>query len=598
MGIIYDNKENPFNNDSVNDEVFNDITPNEIQEAPELENSASFIEKPQNNLEEIANIEDDGKLSAPIQKLLDDYLKEIIAERKSFTPIYVDEIASRLARFYEKIRKIIDWKDDNALRRNAIERTLKRILFPNLAGITVGDINPDELSETLTLELIRGGHLPNGRVPRERLGDVAHVLKKYLYFLEYLSTYKPFEVKRKINYTTFVLEIAACELEEILTNPAKEYGMINAMASILEGRITVTPQNSLSARQIKENIFIATLRALYGLDDNFIIYIILKGKYENWHNPNPDELKKITQDLPETWREIELNIQKPIVRKFTGIAERVDTVFVLLDDVLAKLKTKPKIINATFESRVKLKKLLKEAYEKRYQTLKTRLFRLAVFSTLSVFLSNWFTYFVVEVPLARLFYEGFNTTAAIVDFVVPTLLMFLLVAIIRPPGKDNIKRVMSLTNNFVYKGEELQYFQVRSDKGKASMLKIVLTAIYFEIILLAFAGIAYIFYIANLPITSVIFDTFTISLTVFAAVAIKNKSKELSVNESASTGEFILDMISVPIAKVGSIFAKKWKEYNVVAILFNFVVETPFAVVLNVVQGWSEFINERKSELH
>ena len=57
-------------------------------------------------------------------------------------------------------------------------------------------------------------------------------------------------------------------------------------------------------------------------------------------------------------------------------------------------------------------------------------------------------------------------------------------------------------------------------------------------------------------------------------------------------------MISVPIAKVGSIFAKKWKEYNVVAILFNFVVETPFAVVLNVVQGWSEFINEKKSELH
>jgi hypothetical protein len=96
----------------------------------------------------------------------------------------------------------------------------------------------------------------------------------------------------------------------------------------------------------------------------------------------------------------------------------------------------------------------------------------------------------------------------------------------------------------------------------------------------------------------VVFDTFTIALTVFAAVTIKNKSRELNVDEQSSVQDFLLDIISVPIAKVGSILAAKWKEYNVIAIFFNFVVETPFALILNFIQGWSEFIKERRSELH
>lgn len=115
--------------------------------------------------------------------------------------------------------------------------------------------------------------------------------------------------------------------------------------------------------------------------------------------------------------------------------------------------------------------------------------------------------------------------------------------------------------------------------------------------LLAFAGIAFVFYIARLPITSVIFDTFTIALTVFAAVVIKNKSKELNVDEHADIHDFLLDIVAVPIAKVGSVFARKWKEYNIIAIFFNFVIETPLVVVLDFIQGWSEYIKERKSEL-
>ncbi|MFV1917353.1 MAG: hypothetical protein ACC618_02665 [Patescibacteria group bacterium] len=578
-GIIYESPKEEFEESTV-------------LETPQIEDEDYMLDTPVNE-----PFTDDGVLLPEISKLADKYADKLVTARRGFTPIHVDEIASRVAGFYEKIRKVIDWKDDNALRRSAIERILKRILFPKLTGLGEREINAESLAETVTTELVRGGHLPNDTIPRERIAEVAKALNKYIYFLEHTSTYTLFEVKQKVNFATFILEIAACEVEEILTYPVKEYGLIEAMAKTLEKRISVSPKESLTKKEKYRQVYVATLRTLYDLDDNFIIYQILKQKYPNWDKPDREIAKEIAKKLPGDWRKIQEEIEKPITRKFNAIAERIDTVFTLLGDTLESLKEEPLKIKKTFENKKKLTKLVTKAYERRYKTLKTRLFRLAVFSTLSVFLSNWLTFYLVEVPLAGLFYEGFNFFAAIVDFLVPTAVMFFLVVIIRPPKQENIKKVISTTLGFVYKDEKQEHYLVRIQESGYSIFRVVIMSVYIWTIFLVLLGIASVFYIAKLPLTSVVFDTFTIALTVFAAVVIKNKSRELNVDEHTSVQDFLLDAIAVPVAKVGSILARKWKEYNVVAIFFNFIIETPFALVLDFIQGWSEFIKERRAEL-
>lgn len=588
MAIVYENKKGITGLSKSSAMISEEKTNNE--------NKQPFVAK-----DVISENEDhrdnDEVLSSYIVKLVKNYSQDIIVSQRHYTPIHVDEIASRLAMLYEKLRKIIDWKDDNALRRGAIERVLKRILFPNLAGFKANKASSTELAETITVELIRGGHLPNDTIPMERMDDIGTVLNKYLIFLETVSDYDFFAVKQKINYTNFILETAACEIEEVLTNPVKEYGIINAMTFLLQERIKFIPNDFLEKEEIRKYIFIATIKTLYDLDDRFIAYALLRRRFADW-NESDEKVKRIAKELPEAWKDVENDLNKPFLRKFLRVAERVDTIFMLIDDILTNFKNKPEKLMVSFEDPEKFAKLIKKAYEKRYATLKTRLFRLAIFSTLSVFLSNWVTFYVVEVPMAKIFYEGFNFRTAAIDFIVPTALMFVLVSMIRLPRKRNLDKVIVFAFSFIYKDEDKHNFQLRFDSKRPSLMKIVMTSLYFEMIIVVFAGIAYLFYIAGLPITSVIFDTFTISITVFAAVAIKNKSKELNVDEETSIGDFFLDMLSVPIAKVGSIFAKKWKEYNVIAMLFNFLIETPFAVILNVIQGWSDFISERKQELH
>ena len=291
-------------------------------------------------------------------------------------------------------------------------------------------------------------------------------------------------------------------------------------------------------------------------------------------------------------------LNHPQARNFKRACAQLKPIFTLLNDFLEEQKGNLSETLTNVENEDKFEEILGEIYDKRFLTLKRRLFRLGVFSTLSVFLSNWVTFFIVEVPLAKLFYEGFNLFTAFIDFLIPTAVMFVLVIIIRPPAKTNRRKVLEAVNSIVYQYGKKRYFEIRINKKSHSILKGTMMLLYLFMTWLVFTITAATFYFAGLPITSVVFDTFTIALTVFAAVIIRTRSKELSIDEKTTIHEFVLDMISVPIAKVGSFIAAKWKEYNVVEILFNYLVESPFVAIVDAIEEWSQFLKDRKAELH
>jgi hypothetical protein len=544
------------------------------------------------------DMENETKLIPEVNKFLDEYTTHLLTVRQGYTPIHVDDISSKIAKFYEVIRKVVDWKDDASLRRGAIERILKRILFPKISGLASQFISSDALAQIVTVELIRGGHLPNDSVPQEKVIETGEALHKYIYMLANLNNHRVLQVKGRLNYINFILEIAACEIEEILVNPFKEYGLVYLMASLLDQRLKLSPVNQLSPNEKQKWLYIAICITLYGLDDNFIFFQLLKNKYPDWHMPKEENLKIINSELFPTWKNMEIELQNQTLRKFTRLTERLDTVFILIDDILTSIKDKPREILPLFQNKEEFTKKLEEAYQKRYSTLKTRLFRLAIFSTLSVFLSNWVTFFIVEVPMASIFYEGFNLMSTIADFAIPSIVMFILVIIIRPPGKSNEKKAIETSLGFVYQDEKKELYQIKLVEGKQSIFRPIMTAVYFFLMFVVFGVTAFMFKIAKVPMTSVIFDTFTIALTVFAAVTIRNRAMELNVDDRINVSDFLLDIFSVPVAKIGSILAQKWKEYNIVSIFFNFIIETPFALLLDFIGRWSEYIKERRVEIH
>lgn len=541
-----------------------------------------------------------AELSPHIKRLLNRYINGLKSQSTGFTPIHVDEIASKVAKFYELVRKVVDWKEDNVLRRAAIERILKRLLFAKMSGLSNSyRAELGTIAETLTLDLIRGGHLPNDEIPRERIADIETALKKYVYFMQHAipSSSDPIVIKNRINFQTFIIELAACEIEDILKQPILVNSLIMAMTESMIERIRVVPKDALTADEIQVQTYIAVCRTLFDLDDAFIVYHLLAMQYTEWTKPTEEFITQMNSQIISIWEQSDSILKHPAAKQFYRICESWDTVYALIGDVMDAYADKPERLRSIFSDKRKFEAEIALNYDKRYKTLKKRLFTLAIFSTLSVFASNWFTFFVVEVPMANIFAEGFNLFNAFMDFLIPSVVMFFLVVIIRPPKPENKERVMQTIRDFVYADSRLNYYEVRIKGPRRPIIGFFIYTIYLTITVAAFWFVGWIFYVATLPITSVIFDTITIALTVFASVTIRNKSKELDVGERTGATEFVMDMLSVPMAKIGSYLAAKWKEYNVIAFLFTFLVETPVAVLIDIIEQWSQFIKDRRAEL-
>jgi len=542
--------------------------------------------------------------SVPVAKLVTKHQKYYFEKQREteIATIHVDEIASKLAFFYEKIRKVVDWKEEHLVRRSAIERILKRKLLSKISGLSlVADLDPDKMAGPIVLELIRGGHFPNDKIPRSKIPTVAEVIKKYIFIFANnpdFGSHSSLKLKHKINHYNWLLEIAACEIEEILEAPIRQTALIDCMVESMMERTRVAPESAISSEKIRIQMEVAVRKTLFHLDSPIITYHLFKMRWQNWRSFSENELIKFSKNLDSIKQEIDHELKFEFSSNFFSICDKYDTVYLLLGDILKNFSKKSEKILLSFSEPKELLLLVKKAYAKRLKTLKKRLYRSAIYSTLSIFLAGALSLFIFEVPLAKLFYGKFSSTAVFVDIMLPTGLMYLLVYMVKPPKKENLARVLKETQKIVYRQKEKDVYEIRLTKRKKSVFSFFVNLLYLAGTALSLGLVFWVFDVARVPVTSLYIDTLNVAMVVFAALVIKQRSKELTIDDKPSVWEFSLDIISVPMAKIGQWLANKWKEYNIVSVFFIALVDMPFSFLVEFVENWSSYLREKKAEIH
>jgi len=504
--------------------------------------------------------------------------------------IHVDEVASKVAAFYEKIRGIIDWKEEHLLKRRAIERILKRRLL-------IEEDNAN-IAESLILELIRGGHFPNNKIKESKIPQVQNIINKYVYILKNASSQ---EKKSKIHLYTWLSEIAACEIEEALSPSLKERALIDYMFEIIKGKIRIS-EKLLKTKKITEQkkdiqTYIAVQRALFNLDSAIISYHLLKYYYSNWTSIDKEKLLEITENIYSIRKKIDKNLNYSLGDKFYQIAEKYDTPYLLLGDVLTKNPTevKKKISNPQ-----ELEKLIAQAYNIRVKTLKKRLGRAAFYSTLSIFLTNIISLLLIEIPFNK-WVTGyfFNFWAMGIDIFIPTLLMFALVVTIKPPQKENFSKVIMEVMKIVYGKGEKDIYKIETFRKKNIIFLTVIKLFYLIGFLAVLGLIIWGLYKVNFPPLSYIIFIIFLSLIAFAGAKIRQRAKELQViEEKDSFLRFIFDPFAVPVVQLGKWFTLKWKKYNIIAVFFSALIDMPFTIFVEFIEQWRYFLKEKKEKIH
>ncbi len=535
------------------------------------------------------------EVSSSVRGLLSQYAlwKNSMKPKEGVSTIHVDEVASKVAAFYEKIRTIIDWKEEHLMRRAAIIRKLKRKFF----DLELSNFTTQNTAEPLVLEFIRGGFFPNDKIEESKIADVQKIIEKYIFILKN----NPENKKGKVGMQFYnrLLEVAACEIEETLAPSIKEMALIDFMFQEMKSRIKVSEdvykKGLLTPEETEILTYIAVQQALFKLDDPIISYNLIRYKYPNWNQATEEELLKISQNIYKIWRQIEADLIHPMLRKFYTICEKYDTPYLLLGDILAK-ENADKL--DAIENPPSLEGMVRSAYSNRLAELKNKIRRAAIYSTASIFITKILSLLVLEFILSKIFGGHLNLLSLGIDVLIPTTLMCALVIMVKPPSKKNLTIAVLETMKVVYEKDKKDVYDIKLKRPRSVLIRALLSITYLLCACVSFGLLFWVFNYFQFPLSSIVINIIFIALILFAGSSVRERARELNIEEeNEGVFGFIADILFLPVTTMGKWLSTTWKEYNAITAFLNALIDMPFSTFIEFLEGWRYFIKEKKEEM-
>lgn len=528
------------------------------------------------------------ELSQNVKKLIEQHKlwKQEAEPGSGDTIIVVDEVAARVASFYEKIRGVVDWREEHLLRKTAIERIFKRRVFTR---------NQDEdFAEPFLQELIRGGHFPNHNIPSRKIVEIQHIISKYLFLLEHASQNASKKPLAKIH--DWLLSVAAAEIEETLLSARRERALIDFMTESIEQDIVIKNGTVLSLEDKHIQIYVAIQRALFKLDDATISHHLFEKLYPFWKNANQETLLTVAERIYMLQEKIHSILTHPLSEKLYQLAERYDTPYLLVGDIILE---NPSNFSELAADPIQLEAAIKEAYIVRLGKLRGKMHRAALYGTISVFLSKVLIALAAEVPFDKYVTHDFSAKALGISIAVPPLLMLLLVSSITTSSEENFQKVMMEVMRITYVTDKRNIHELASPKRRGVILNAVIQSMY----LLSFAfTFGFLFLILTgfnfSTLSSIVFLLF-ISLITFGGTRIRQRGTELLIGDQKQGFLYsVFDFFTLPLIEVGRWLSRQVARYNILVVFLNFLIEIPFQIFVEFIEHWRSFLKEKKEEVH
>lgn len=548
-----------------------------------------------------------AKLTSYLEAYLQAYQKAYDYQHQPLINSFeIDDLALSVGTFYEKIRKVVDWKEENALRRGSITRALKRNLVSQFYGLSKDYTREHnaKLAQALVFELMRSGYFENQRINTDKVDAVAAILFKYAVILQEINHQKSNstsrkDAKEKIKFQTWILQIASCELESCLAPNYRMQALADLMITVLEQRIKLLPKDFVAPADQHKYILIACWRALFEADDYFVAYKLMVDQY-------PQLLQNATlteNNSFEAFFQAKQTLYSELAakdgRSFLSIANKYDAAFRIIGDINEKIAPSSVAAGLTaWTDHDQIQKYFDEIYDRRYKSLKSRLLRTSLWYTLSILAANAFSVVALEGPVAQLFGYDFTWFSIAMDILIPSVAMFFLVIIIKPPVAENKPLVWKEIDKIVFAQEQEDVYEIR--QRKKTINKALQIFFYTSTLIAGGLGLFAMykaFEVSGLPPTSIYLNVVYLTMVLFASLNIRHKATELTVYEKSSLFDFILDIFSIPLARIGQWFSKKWKEYNIFSVFFSLLIDAPLSSFISFIEDWREFLKEKKSEI-
>jgi len=535
-----------------------------------------------------------GNLSQEAMVLLKDYIALLEKEKLgSAEPnVEVSQVLAPVAFFYERVRNAIDYKSEHLLKRNAIERILRRQIWERPGS------DPYKIARYLVRELIWARYLKNDSIPKSKLKSISKIIERYLeiFHLIAVETKKDRSLSRASELKDWFMGVASCEIEEIIDPFVSSLDVLNYPVYLWFKKHFDWQDKEITENDKDVQILIAVHRSIPKSDIPRIRYHLLKTFYEDWEELELEKLGKEISKIFEIRDNIQKQLNSPVQARLYRFVQRQSAAFQVLKTVVEKDVENAEVI---FNNEKKLEKEIRQICEVRYDEIRNKVNRGITRSIIYIFSSKVLLALSIEIPYELIVIGSLNYVSLMINTIIPPSMMFFLGLTIKRPDESNTKRIISKIKSFVYdKEDEERISFTLNPTNRNSITYKIFIYIYTLLFLLTFGAITYLLVALDFNIISGIIFFVFLSLVLLFGYRVRFTANELNVTGSREGFlSHLFSNVTLPFLNLGVWLSQGLAKLNFLIVIMDFLIEAPLKNIIGVFEEWTSFIREKREEV-
>lgn len=500
--------------------------------------------------------------------------------------IRVHAVTSRLGGLYERMRYFVDHKEEHTIRRSAIERMLKRKLVFE---------QQKEVGRSLVHELVSAGYLPNESATERAAAQVQRIAHAYA-ALERAVRSRTSDQK----ILAPIIGLAASEIEALWYGTVIDDLIAKAFYESIRPRVSCDAP--LSEEELNAQVYIACRRTLLRNDDQVIRYafwcdVRSQPADENLSiEPEEDESSAISADRYILFaKRMHIALNHPLGNQFSVKLRNHAIYFALIREIAEthgaateRIMGDPELLAREAEQ------LLKPKYEKTNRRARQSGIRAVIY----IMCTKILLAAGGELPYEIFILHAVNYPALAINIIFHPLLLLAMTWSIAPLGAENTRLVLAGMREILY-GENKQLIRLNSKKSKGA-LHLFFGACYAVLVCAIFGLIAWGLYRLHFnPVSAALF-LFFLTVVSYLGFRVRYTAQQWRVRISEDEGglSLFVSALTLPIVRVGRWMSKTFSSINLLVFIMDFIIETPFKLLLKFFDGFLSFLKEKKEETY
>ncbi len=524
--------------------------------------------------------------------------------------IKVSTLISKMAFYYEKIRNSVDYKEEYLLRKNAIERILRREIIIQ-GTFKFKKVESSQVSKHLLTDLIRAGYLPNDTIPESKIDEISLVIERYIElktisiqkirpsdYLKKGDVNKANELlKIRNDLAVWILALAASDIEDRLKIGTVDKRITEYMYKEISDTVEL-PQVNGYEKDLEIQVLLGIYRNYLKYDRDMLGRVLLKYYEGDITKMDNKDVERVAHNMMKLRDIINSQLDHPLTNQINRISSRYTVFFTILKEVLSD--GPEEVYNDIIKDPKSFPRHIKRVCERIYGSTRSKLWRAAIRSFVYILLTKSVFAVLLEVPATKFFGEQINFFSLAINISFPAILLMVVVGMTKKPNEENTAKIVDGINQIFFLENKVDdKIKLRKpSKRRGTIKNLIFGIVYAVTFFISFGAVIWFLDKIHFSWVSMIIFMFFLAFVSFFTIRIRKSTKELIVIEpKESIFSLFSDFFYVPVIAVGKWLSEKFSKVNVFVFVLDFIIEAPFKMFVEITEEWTRYVKERKDEI-